>query len=253
MKKTLIILLILSFLITPVVGDTINPITNFKTLVDFPDDVKSGEIYTTEFSFSSTHNTLILINFTITQLNTEFAIGFNEWGAHFILNGTAFNLNETAPGQFMSNATPINVSDHNLTLSFSSLPNIVPANYNYSLEMSSEQIEVAPSPTKKKRSSGGGSSTWPITTPTATATATPTPTPTPTPVPTPAPTVIPSEVAPLTTPEPYPAVNISAAQAQITTDYRPHIIFGGMIFLLAAMVAMILLGRKRKKARQAKK
>ena len=254
MKKLLIALLIITFLISPSSAGTFEPLTDFNETVSLPTDMRPGFTYHSNYTFSSTHATSIIVNFSVLHPD----INYDEWFAHFVLNGTIMQFNESSPGNFTSNTTPIAIGDHTLNLSVYSLPNIVPGQYNYTFDLSSEQIEVVPTPTKKKKSrGGGGSSTWPITTPTATPTPTPTPTPAPTPVPTPvpttAPTAIPSEVISLPASEPYPVVNISAAQAQITTDYRPHIIFGGMIFLLAAMVAMILLGRKRKKAREAKK
>ena len=241
MKKLLTALLILTFLISPALADTFEPLTDFDETVSLPTDMRPGFTYHSNYTFSSTHATSIIVNFSILHPD----INCDEWFAHFVLNGTAMSFNESSPGNFTSNAISIAIGDHTLNLSVYSLPNIVPGQYNYTFNLSSEQIEITPTPTKKKRSSRGGTSTWPITTPTATVTPTPTPTATPTP--------IPGEIAPPPTPAPTPYINISAAQAQITTDYRPHVILGGMLFLLAAIIAMIMLGKKRKKARQAKK
>ena len=236
MKKLLFILLILTFLTSPALADTIEPLFGFKTITDFPTDMKAGQTYQSECSFASTHDTSILINFTVSHPD----INYDEWNAHFILNGTTMSFNESAPGHFTSNITSIVKGNHKLNISFSSLHNIVPGQYGYEFNLSSTQIEVTP--TKKRRSSGGSTTAWPITTPTATVT--------PTPVPTPVPTAIPDLSKPTVSPTPEP-VNITSAQTYITTDYRPHMMLGGMIFLLAAIITLISLGRRKKKAKAA--
>ena len=236
MKKLLFILLILTFLTSPALADTIEPLFGFKTITDFPTDMKAGQTYQSECSFASTHDTSILINFTVSHPD----INYDEWDAHFVLNGTTMQFNESAPGHFTSNITSISKGNHNLIISFHSLSNIVPGQYGYEFNLSSTQIEVTP--TKKSRSSGSSTTAWPITTHTATASPTATPTPVSTEI---------SDLSmPTVSPTPEP-VNITSAQTYIATDYRPHMMLGGMIFLLAAIITLISLGRRKKKAKAA--
>lgn len=240
MKKLLSILLILAFLIIPALADTIEPLYGIMIVEDFPDEMRSGETYTTEFTFSSTHSTLIFINFTISHPDTEFAVEYNEWNAHLVLNGTTFELDEISPGEFTSNAIPIDVNNHILNLSFSSLPNIIPDQYTYDFNLSSQQIEVTPTPTAASRrsSSGSSSGSWIITTATATATATPTPTPTP--------TATKAPVVSESTPEATPETNITAEQQTVYTSSKEGFTFMdwfAVVFFILMIPALILLKR----------
>lgn len=239
MKKIITILLFIAFLISPALADTVDPIHDFQETVGFPDDIRSGYVYHTNFTFSSTHSVPILIDFSIIHPEIE----YDEWDAHFVLNGTMMSFNESTPGNFTSGLTAISIGDHTLNLSFSSLGNIVPGDYDYTFNLSSTPIEVTLTSTKR-RSSGSDDNIWPITTPTATAIHTVTPTPAL------VPTAIPDLSNPTVSPTPEP-INITSAQTYITTDYRPHMMLGGMIFLLAAIITLISLGRKKKKAKAA--
>ena len=247
MKKLFIILLLLTLLTPTALADTIEPLYDLVTIEDFPDDIKSGETYTTEFTFSSTHNTLIFINFTITHPDTEFAVEYNEWDAHFVLNGTSFELNESSPGHFASNATPINIGDHILNFSFSSLPNIVPGQYKYDFNLSSQQIEV-PS-TRSRRSGGSSTGSWIITI----STATPTPTPTVDKTSTSSVSQVPKATE--GTPEPTPETNITTEQTVYTSSKEGFTFmdwFAVIIFILMIPTLILLKRWKVKKTAENK-
>lgn len=239
MKKLLIALLIIAFITSTFLthtasADIVDPIHDFQEIIGFPDDIKSGYTYYTSFTFSSIHVVPIFINFSIIHPDIE----YDEWNAQFTLNGTVMSFNESGPGNFTSDPIVISKGSHILNLSFSSLANVVPGDYDYTFDLSSTPIEVTLASTRSGSSGRGVTSTWPITTPTAIATLTSTSTPLSTAIP----DVSLSTVSPTLSP-----VNISATQTYITTDYRPHIMLGGMVFLLAAIIALILLGERKRK------
>lgn len=227
MKKLLIALLILAFLISPSLADTFEPLIDFETVHALPENMLSGYTYLSLHYFSSTHDTSIIVDFTVLHPDIE----YDEWNVHFSLDGADIFLNETSPGDFTSEKIPISTGHHVLVLSVSSLPNIIPGQYGYEYNLLSEQLNVAPTATLKKSSSE--SISWITTTPTATPTPSPTHATTDT-----------NEIVSTTTPEP---TNITTIETFQAADYRPHIIVGGLLFLLIVIMSLIIIGNWKKK------
>jgi len=205
-----------------------------NTITDMPNDIVAGSTYQVEYAFTTSQAMNVSINFSVIHIESD----FDNWDICYVLNNTIIVPYESAPGQFTSGDISVNASEHNLIITFSSIPNLTPGDYTFEIEIISDEVTPTPTPTEKRSSRGGGSYT-----------VTPTPTPTPNATATPIATTAPSEsVTEFSTPAP---INVTAAQTYLTTDYRPHIILGGMIFLLAAIITLIVLGRKKRKAKEA--
>lgn len=185
--KNLVIItfILLLFNISPSLAD--DSIINFQIEVPIPDTIIASSTYQTEYSFTSTRETNIEINFNISHSD----IKYNDWTVCFILNDTVIATNENYQGCFSSSIINIPQDEYTLIISFRSLPNIKPDEYTFTTKLYSENeiVEIV-----KKKSSGNGGD-WPIITPTptitptpistsspSTATLEPTPTPTSTPI-----------------------------------------------------------------------
>ena len=175
-----IILLILSLLILTSVASATSsePLSNFVNVTPISGEIIPGNTYNFEYSFSSSHTTAVMINYSITYTENsseEFKVNYNEWNATFTLNDELITPEEVKAGLFSSEEIPILSGDHNLNITVQSVPNIIPGSYRLDATLLSEKIETIV--TTVKKSSGGSTRHYTTTTtPTPTSTRAPTPT-----------------------------------------------------------------------------
>lgn len=166
--KFVITTIIMLLMVTPALGETINPVNSFLIIEDFPDNITAGSQYQIIYNFSLAYNVDVAMNFSISHPGIE----DDEWNVSYILNGETIIPNETGPGIF-SNETMMAIGDYELITTFESLPNIMPGTYEFKSWLTYDGIEVA----SVKKKSGGGRRYYP--TPTSTpepVNATPEPT-----------------------------------------------------------------------------
>jgi len=154
----------------------------------FPNNMTAGSTYEARYTFESTPNIPTQINLTISnsQLNDT-----GEWLISITIDGNETNCTEVIAGNFSTGECYIEAGLHDLNVSISSLPNILPDTYDITVEIWSSKILVD---STVLVGGGGGRDT------TVTDTITPEPSPSPTISPTPTPTVTP-------TPTPIPPVS----------------------------------------------
>lgn len=158
MKFTITMIILMLFMTTPALGETINPVNNFLIIEDFPGNITSGSQDQIVYNFSLTHNINVAMNFSVSHPD----INYSEWNVYYILNNETIVPNETGPGVF-SNETTMAIGDYELITIFESLPNIVPGIYEFKSWLTYDGIEVA-SVVKKS----GGRRRYPTPTPTPT-------------------------------------------------------------------------------------
>lgn len=137
-------------------GITINTIT------DMPENMVAGSTYQVNYTFTTSHQMNVSINFSAMHTETN----FGDWDVWYVLNGSVIVPHEPIPGQFTSGDISVNASEHSLIITFSSVPNLAPGEHVFTIDIISD--EDAPEQATVKKSSGGGRKY-------------PTPTPTPTP------------------------------------------------------------------------
>jgi len=220
-KKTLIIIGIMFLFISITSAATVEPLSDFKTIIPINESMIAGEGSCALFDFTANYNTTIVINFTIEHPD----ICSGEWCVSILLNGEAFS-NETAPGVFSTGEIDIFKGHFILEICHQSNSAVVPDNYNFSLEIFSEDIVIASS---KKSRGGGGSHTFP--------------TPIPTPVITPNETAIACDGGVTPTPTP---IKIIAEQTQEPSGLSWLIMIGIILILLGLLFAGLIIRRRRR-------
>lgn len=186
MKKAIVIGIVSMLLLSGIAASA--EVEGFQVITDFPDTMIAGSTYEAHYTFRCTHSIPIRVNLSILHplLNES-----GEWFVSVTLDGDKINCNESSAGNFSIDECQIGAGEHDLMISVSSLPNILPDTYNITIEMWSEKVVVYTSPPI-----GGGRRAMPTPSPTPTATPTVTPTPTPTVTATPTPTVTPTVTPP---------------------------------------------------------
>lgn len=223
-KKLTLIFGIILLCISTASAATVEPLSNFKVIEPIDDSMVAGEEGCALFGFTAKYDTTIVINFTIEHPE----ICSSEWCTVILINNLLFS-DEISPGVFSTGEIEISKGYHTLRICYQSNSAIVPDNYNFSLEILSEDVVIASS---NKRSGGGSSYTFP----------TSTPTPTPTPVINE--TVVAGGEGMNLTPTPTP-VKIVAKQVQ----EPPKSYWGTIIGIILAILILMLIffDRKRKK------
>ena len=161
MKLTIITIILMLFITTPVLGEIINPVDSFEEIESFPVNITVGAQHQIIYNFSLTHDINVSMNFSVSHPDIE----YNEWDICYILNNKTIIPNETGPGIF-SNETTMTIGDYELITTFRSVPNIMPGTYEFRSWLECDGIVII----YVKDKPSGGSSTWPIITPTPTPT-----------------------------------------------------------------------------------
>ncbi|MCK4665952.1 hypothetical protein KAU33_04340 [Candidatus Dependentiae bacterium] len=221
-KKTLIIIGIIFLFISIASATIVEPLSDFKIIIPIDDSMVAGEEKYALFEFNANYNTTIVINFTIEHPE----ICSDEWCGTIALNGKAFP-DEVAPGVFSTGEIEITKGYYSLGIHYQSNSAVVPDNYNFSLEIFSEDVVAASS---KKSRGGGGSHTFP--------------TPTPTPVITPNETAIACDGGVTPTPTP---IKIIAEQTQEASGLSWLIMIGIILILLGLLLAGLIIRRRRRR------
>jgi len=189
MKKTITIGIVSLLLLSGVAASAeVWAIQDFQVIQDFPTQMVAGSTYEAHYTFRGTHSVPMQINLSISHPLIE----EEEWFITVTLDGDEVNCTEVSAGNFSIEECQIGAGEHDLRITVSSLPNILPDAYDITMEMWSSKVMVY-----STSAVGGGRratpvptpspTPTPIATPIATPTATPTPTPTVTPTPTPTP------------------------------------------------------------------
>jgi len=163
-------------------------IQDFQVTTDFPKQLTAGSTYEAHYTFRCTYSVPVQVNFSVSHP----LIQEGEWFVTVMLDGDKINCTEVIPGNFSTVERQVDPGEHDMRITLSSLPNILPDTYGITMELWSSKVMVYPPPPV-----GGGRRATPTPSPTPTPTVTPTVTPTATPTVTP--TVIPT-VTPTPTP-----------------------------------------------------
>ena len=145
-----------------------------NTVIGMPDNIVAGSTYQVEYMFTTSDAMDVSIDFSATH--TESNLG--DWNVCYVLNNSVIVPYEPLPGQFTSGDISVNASDHNLIITFSSVPNLTPGKYAFKIDVI--QVEDAPVEQASGRSSSRSSGFYITPAPTETpvnATETPTPMP----------------------------------------------------------------------------
>lgn len=226
-----IILLILSLLIfTSIVSATSSePLSNFVNVTPISGEIIPGDTYNFEYSFSSSHTTAVMINYSIlyTENNSEeFKVNYSEWDVTFTLNDEFISSEEVKAGLFSSEEIPILTGDHNLNITVQSVPNILPGSYKLDAILLSEKIETIVTTIVKK--SGGGSTRHYI------ITATPTPTPTKIVTLTETPTITVEQVT-----NNHTTKNINVSEHPLEPTNKNWLIYTALVLMIVALIVSI--------------
>ena len=139
--------------------------------VDMPDSIVAGSTYQVEYTFTTSHAMNVSINFSAIHIEPN----FDDWDVCYVLNNSVIVPYEPSPGQFTSGEISVNASEHDLIITFSSVPNLTPGEYMFKIDIVSD--EDVPEQATPKKSSGGGRRYYPTPTPTPSpVNATPEPT-----------------------------------------------------------------------------
>lgn len=159
MKFKLLIFILSLFLITPVLGD-FNPITEYKVIKDFPINVLPNTTGYSSISFSSSHDTYIIINLSISnETDKKYKVGLGEWNVTYVLNNKIYEPDEISAGNF-SDTFPIVADIYVLDVTFKPVYNVMPCNYNLTLDLYAEEIVTSTvvEDSEGRSSCGSGSS-----------------------------------------------------------------------------------------------
>ena len=140
---------------------SVEPLSGFYPIADFNKSIVAGNEYSALFEFTANYDTTVVINFTIEHPE----INDNEWCGVILFNETAFP-DEIDPGVFSTGEVEIKKGYHLVGVQYKPDIAIVPGNYNFSLDILSENILI-----ESSRRSSGGHGTLPLVIPTPNATA----------------------------------------------------------------------------------
>jgi len=190
MKKAIVVGIVSLLLLSGVASAAeIEPIRAFRVITDFPAQMTAGSTYEAHYRFRNIARESVLIQ---VHLNISHPlIESEEWFVMVMLDGGEVNCTEVSAGNFSTDECQIGTGEHDLNISVSSLPNILPDTYGITMELWSSKVRVYPPMVGGRRATP-----TPSPTPTPTVTPTVTPTPTPTVTPTPTPTVTPTPTPP---------------------------------------------------------
>jgi len=183
MKKAIGIVIVSMLLLSGIAASA--EVEDFQAIQDFPTQMVAGSTYEAQYTFRSTNSVPIQVNLSVSHPLLDET---GEWFVSVTLDGDKIICTEVSAGNFSTDECYIEAREHDLIISVSSLPNILPDTYNITVEIWSKKVMVYTSPPV-----GGGRratptlTATPTITPTATPTATPTVIPTPTATPTPTP------------------------------------------------------------------
>ena len=127
-------------------AEEIIPIEDFKVVEDFPSQIIAGSTYEAHYRFNCTANEPIPVTMYFGVGGPD--IGPGEWSVGATVNGADISVLENGEnaGNFILSYEVAARSTNNVKIRISSLPNILPAAYTFTMELWSKTVWVAPPP-----------------------------------------------------------------------------------------------------------
>lgn len=118
------------------------PIEDFEVVEDFPSQIIAGSTYEAHYRFNCTESIPVTMYFAVGGPE----IGIGEWFVSATVNGVEISVleNDEDAGNFILSYKAVFAND--VIIQISSLPNVLPAAYTFTLELWSETVWVAPPP-----------------------------------------------------------------------------------------------------------
>lgn len=129
---------------TPVVsGAEIEPIKNFEVVTDLPSTMYAGSTYEAHYRFDSIADEPVPVLMLLSIEGPD--IELNEWSVSATLNGDSIDVSENIDnaGNFILSYEVGAKSANEVTIQVSSLPNVLPAAYTFTMELWSKTVWVA--------------------------------------------------------------------------------------------------------------
>lgn len=127
-------------------------IQDFQVVKDFPDSITAGSTYELRYTFKSTHEVPLQIILNVSEFNV---VNIGEWFVGVTLNGDHIAASEVSGGHFSTDEFNISKGSHELKISLSSRPDILPSTYDFAIQMLSSKIVIY---SQSSSLGGGGSS-----------------------------------------------------------------------------------------------
>jgi len=125
-------------------AEEIMPIEGFEVVEDFPGQIMAGSAYEAHYRFNCTANEPIPVTMHFGVGGPD--IGLNEWFVNATVNGGSIDVieNEENAGNFILSCEVAAGSKNDVIIQISSLPNVLPAAYTFTMELWSGTVKVVP-------------------------------------------------------------------------------------------------------------
>jgi len=139
MKRLIAIGIVSLLLLSGVAASTeVWAIQDFQVIQDFPVQMTAGSTYEAHYTFRCTHSVPVQVNLSVSHP----LINAGEWFVTVMLDGGEVNCTEVSAGNFSTDECQIGTGEHDLNISVSSLPNILPDSYGITMELWSSKVQL---------------------------------------------------------------------------------------------------------------